>query len=130
MNERYKLMKIVLWYLIALTLIAALCASFSWFLPSYYIRPADENFMQTLIRLDPTANALADFFITPQNFFYYFIPSVGNFLLALRLDDKNEYEGNKVTCKIYVILSFLLIHFLVITFLHGVLYIAGGVRER
>ncbi len=33
MNEHYKLMKIVLWYLIALTLIAALCASFSWFLP-------------------------------------------------------------------------------------------------
>ena len=58
---------------------------------------------------------------------YYFIPTVGNFLLALCLDDKNEYEGNKITCKIYAILSFLLIHFLVITFLHGVLYIASGI---
>lgn len=127
MNERYKLMKIVLWYLIAFTLIAALCAGLAWFLPSYDRRPANQTFMQTFVTMDPTANAIADFFIEPYNFFYYFIPSVGNFLLALRLDDKNEYEGNKITCKIYVILSFLLIHFLVFTFLHGVLYIASGI---
>ena len=127
MNEHYKLMKIVLWYLIAFTVIAAMCASLSWFLPEIYIRPADETFMQRVLRMDPTAEAIADFFVFPQNFFFYFIPALGNFLLALCLDIKNEYEGNKITCKIYLILSCLLMVFMVLTFLHGGLYIASGV---